>query len=162
MPKEKPTEAQEQTIRDMHAMGKTRADMVRMTGLKYGTVNSFLRSNNMDVPEAQLNRKNSVRMQDQAAEVRNALELEYARDAARLRKQLWEPAPVYSFGGKDNTFAEATLDEPDASSKLKLIQASQAALRSSLQIAEYNAGSKTETVNLILATAEVLGLKDGE
>lgn len=33
-------------------------------------------------------------------------------DAHRLRKQLWEPARLVNFGGKDNTLAEVTLDEP--------------------------------------------------
>ncbi|WP_404285419.1 hypothetical protein [Glutamicibacter arilaitensis] len=33
-------------------------------------------------------------------------------DAHRLRAQLWLPAKVINFGGKDNTLAETTLDEP--------------------------------------------------
>ncbi|ASN20691.1 hypothetical protein [Arthrobacter sp. YN] len=33
-------------------------------------------------------------------------------DAHRLRAQLWEPARLVSFGGKDNTLAETMLDEP--------------------------------------------------
>ncbi|MCP1414393.1 hypothetical protein [Paenarthrobacter sp. A20] len=33
-------------------------------------------------------------------------------DAHKLRKQLWQPARLVNFGGKDNTLAETTLDEP--------------------------------------------------
>lgn len=33
-------------------------------------------------------------------------------DAHKLRTQLWSPAKVINFGGKDNTLAETTLDEP--------------------------------------------------
>lgn len=33
-------------------------------------------------------------------------------DAHKLRKQLWEPARLVNFGGKDNTLAETMLDEP--------------------------------------------------
>jgi hypothetical protein len=33
-------------------------------------------------------------------------------DAHRLRAQLWQPARLVNFGGKDNTLNETTLDEP--------------------------------------------------
>lgn len=38
-------------------------------------------------------------------------------DMERLRLQLWEPCVVYSFGGKENTFNEAEISEPDFRAK---------------------------------------------
>ncbi|MFC9678494.1 hypothetical protein [Streptomyces sp. NPDC056948] len=41
----------------------------------------------------------------------------------RLTQQMWEPGKVYSFGGKDNTYAEKDLNEPPALDKKNLMAA---------------------------------------
>ena len=44
-------------------------------------------------------------------------------DLERLRAQLWAPTLVHRFGGRDNTFATATLDQPAIADQLRLVQA---------------------------------------
>jgi transposase-like protein len=44
-------------------------------------------------------------------------------DAHKLRKQLWEPAVVHAFGGKDNTYEEHQLEEPTFTDKKNIISA---------------------------------------
>lgn len=51
------------------------------------------------------------------------LALKILEDAERLRAQLWQPVTVFNFGGKDNTFAEHTLNQPPHADQLKLVQA---------------------------------------
>lgn len=48
---------------------------------------------------------------------------ELMTDLERLRRQLFRPALVHSFGGRDNTFATATLDQPAIADQLRLVQA---------------------------------------
>lgn len=44
-------------------------------------------------------------------------------DAHRLREQLWQPARLVNFGGKDNTLNETTLDEPLYADKKNIMSA---------------------------------------
>ncbi|MBO0920365.1 hypothetical protein J1G42_05945 [Cellulomonas sp. zg-ZUI222] len=48
---------------------------------------------------------------------------ELMTDLERLRRQLFSPALVHSFGGRDNTFATTTLDQPTIADQLRLVQA---------------------------------------
>jgi AraC-like DNA-binding protein len=50
-------------------------------------------------------------------------------DADRLRRQLWEPAKAFSFGGRDNTYNEVELDKPTFADQLKILQAVDVAAR---------------------------------
>lgn len=51
-------------------------------------------------------------------------------DAERLRRQLWQPAKVINFGGKDNTLAETTLPEPQFVDKKNIMTTVSTALSS--------------------------------
>jgi hypothetical protein len=44
-------------------------------------------------------------------------------DLEKLRSQLFSEALVYNFGGKDNTYEEAKLDQPPIADQLRLVQA---------------------------------------
>lgn len=44
-------------------------------------------------------------------------------DMEKLRERIFAETLVYNFGGKDNTYSEATVPEPPHADKLKLIQA---------------------------------------
>ncbi len=59
-------------------------------------------------------------------------------DARRLRDQIYEPAIVYNFGGRENTYAENTLPEPDYAAKLKIMQAAGIAIDRSLRLDSYD------------------------
>jgi hypothetical protein len=48
---------------------------------------------------------------------------EFMEDLKKLKAQMWTPSLVYSFGGKDNTFEEATLDQPAIADQYRLVQA---------------------------------------
>ncbi|HET6356082.1 helix-turn-helix domain-containing protein [Streptomyces sp.] len=55
-------------------------------------------------------------------------------DALRLSAQVWEPATIYNFGGKDNTYEFKLVDEPPAIDKKALITAATAASAQSLRL----------------------------
>lgn len=94
---------------------------------------------------------------------RKELEAELIEDAHRLRAQLWEPARIQGFFGKDGEYREAELDEPQFRDKASIMSAIRAAVQSSRDISELEGGTSAAMLNLILQTAEHLGLtSDGE
>ena len=95
-----------------------------------------------------------------AAERRSLLMEKQLEDAHRLRAQMWEPTILGQFGGRDNVWAEVKLDEPTFADKLRLQQAVNGAVNNVLRLQEANAGSHRSTINLVIATAEKLGLAD--
>lgn len=48
---------------------------------------------------------------------------ELMQDLKKLKAQLWSSVEVYNFGGKDNTFESAVLDQPPIADQLRLVQA---------------------------------------
>ena len=80
-----------------------------------------------------------------------------------MREQLWAPATVFNFGGKDNTYEERVLDKPPFGDQLKIIQATGVAIDRSLKLADHDSGAgATVVVGLLQQTAAALGLNDGD
>ncbi|WP_224274066.1 helix-turn-helix domain-containing protein [Streptomyces sp. LS1784] len=65
-------------------------------------------------------------------------------DAERLRAQLWEPATVYAFGGRDNEYNEHELSEPPPADKKALLGAAGMAIDRSLKLVPPKAGTGAE------------------
>ena len=59
-------------------------------------------------------------------------------DAHRLRAQLWKPAVVHAFGGKDNTYEEHELNEPTFTDKKNIISAVSVAVTSVTKLEDYD------------------------
>jgi hypothetical protein len=83
---------------------------------------------------------------------RAALEVALLEDAEKLRQQLWRPASVYNFGGKDNTFEERSVIQPSHADQLKIVQAAGAAIDRSLRLSLHDADS---------GHIEAVGMLDG-
>lgn len=72
-----------------------------------------------------------------AAERRSRLQVDALAAAERLLGQMFSPARVYNFGGKDNTYEETTHDEPPFRDKQAIATAMQALAQTALKLAEY-------------------------
>ncbi len=70
---------------------------------------------------------------------RAALANKLLDDAERLRGQLFAQCKVYNFGGKDNTFEQATIDEPSFRDKRDLMGAIGLAIEKAVRLDEYDA-----------------------
>ncbi|MCD9592443.1 hypothetical protein [Streptomyces sp. 8ZJF_21] len=55
-------------------------------------------------------------------------------DAERLTEQMWEPAKIYNFGGKDNEYNERDVPEPPADAKRALMSTAAQAIDRSLKL----------------------------
>lgn len=57
-------------------------------------------------------------------------------DALALREQLWKPALVYNFGGKDNTYEEHQLERPDFAGQSAIMRTVGVAIDKAVRLAD--------------------------
>ena len=157
------TEAQRAEIKALHAAGASRNAIARQTGINNAIVSAFAQENglkfNTRVTEA------ATRAKDAENAEKRALLLAYQLDdALHFRSMMYKPMTIGNFGGRDNTWNEVTLESPPTGDLLRLQQAMNSAIRNALQLMEAEAGSNRAIINLVIATAEQLGLAetDGE
>src|SRR5690348_6130490 len=145
-----PTSDENKTrILELHAAGKSRNDIARETGIGAATVSKIVKAAGLSFDRSKTEAATAAKKADAAA-LRAQLALDYLADAQRLRQQLWKPCIAFNFGGKDNTYAETSLDEPVFVDKLKIMQASTAAANASLRIeAARNDGGTAAARSLI-------------
>lgn len=157
------TDAQKAEIKALHAAGASRNAIARQTGINNAIVSAFARENglkfNTKVTEAATRAKDA-----ENAEKRAKLLAYQLDDALHFRSLMYQPMTIGNFGGRDNTWNEVTLESPPTGDLLRLQQAMNSAIRNALQLMEAEAGSNRAIINLVIATAEQLGLAetDGE
>jgi len=74
-----------------------------------------------------------------AAERRGKLSAALLADAERLRQQLFAPCMAHNFGGKDNTYNDHELPEPDFGAKAQLLKAIGVAIDKHLALERHDA-----------------------
>lgn len=92
-------------------------------GIPKGTVARWAKETGIETVSVATTRAGTEAASVYAKARRQELTKLLLEDAHRLRKQLWEPARLVSFGGKDNTLAETTLDEPLFADKKNIMTA---------------------------------------
>ena len=158
-----PAVPEQERILELYAQGMSRNAISREIGRSSKLVSRVVNEAGGSFSRASTAKATEAKVLDAAAK-RAALENLLLEDAAKLRDRLWKDCLVFNFGGKDNTYAEALLDEPTYTDKLKIIQSVSTAIQTSLRLSEHDAGTQRHSVNLIISTAEALGLDvvDGE
>ena len=157
------TDAQRAEITALHAAGASRNAIARQTGINNAIVSAYAREAglkfNTRVTEAATRAKDA-----ENAEKRAQLLAYQLDDALHFRSMMYKPMTIGNFGGRDNTWNEVTLESPPTGDLLRLQQAMNSAIRNALQLMEAEAGSNRAIINLVIATAEQLGLAetDGE
>ena len=157
------TDQDREQVRALHAQGLSRNEIARQTGRSGRTVSRIAVELGLSFDRApQVAAATEARKEDAKAR-RAALALALLDDAERLREQLWQPATVFNFGGRDNTFEQADLPEPDAAAKLKLMQAVGVAVDRSVKLDEYDAGTGLgQVVSLLDKLGQGLAAKYGD
>jgi IS30 family transposase len=116
------TDAERQQIRDLHAAGHGCNDIARQLGRDRSTISRAAAAMELTFDRAQTRAATQARVDD-TKHKRALLAEQLLDDALRLRTQLWEPALVYNFGGRDNTYAEHTIERPDFAGQEKILRA---------------------------------------
>lgn len=127
------TELDEQQVRELHAQGYGRNEIARRMGRGPRTVSIIAARLSLSFDRTATEEATRARMAD-LAEKRSILADALTDDALRLSAQVWEPATVFNFGGKDNSYEERDIPEPPAVDKRALMAAATAAAAQSLRL----------------------------
>lgn len=127
------TEETYEEVRRLHAQGLCRNQIARELGRSGRTISIISAKLGLSYNRAATEEATRARMAD-LAERRAILAEELHTDAERLSARMWEPAKVFAFGGKDNTYAEEHVDEPPADAKKSLMAAAGIAIDRSLKL----------------------------
>lgn len=134
------TDAERAAIEQGHAAGKSCTAIATELGRSRAAVSRHARAMGLTWDTTRTEQATKVKLADNRAK-RAALESRLLDEAGLLLDQLHRPHLVYSFGGRDNTYAEHELDEPDVSAKRSLVQAASTAIDRSLKIAAVDQAS---------------------
>ncbi|MCL2781620.1 MAG: helix-turn-helix domain-containing protein [Actinomycetia bacterium] len=130
--------------------GHTRNDIARRVGRSGSTVGGIAKAEGLEFAgRAKVAAATAARNIDLAArraEVKAAL----LEDAMRLREQMWRPCKVYSFGGRDNTYAEHDASEPPPADKRALMQAAATALGRHMDLDAHDADQRVADARSML------------
>ena len=111
MPAAKYTQEQrDEALALYHTDGPTAVE--KKLGIPKGTVTRWAKETGVETVSVSTTRAGTEAASVYAKSRRAELAKLLLDDAHRLREQLWQPARLVSFGGKDNTLAETMLDEP--------------------------------------------------
>ncbi|MEU9002988.1 helix-turn-helix domain-containing protein [Streptomyces sp. NPDC048551] len=149
-------EAEINEIRRLHGQGLGRNEIARRIGRGTRTVSVYCARMNLVFENTATEAATAAR-NAQLAEKRSILADSLTDDALRLSAQLWEPAVVYSFGGKDNTYEQQQVPEPPAADKRALMAAATAAAAQSLRLVP----PETETEGMAAVDQWLRGMMGG-
>lgn len=129
---------------ELMGQGLTRNEVAKRSGRSASTVTRVAREVGHDFTAAQ-SAKTQAKLEAAhaarsaySAERRAAIAARLTEEAELLLEQLHQPHRAFNFGGRDNTFAEATLDEPPVDAKRALVQSAEIALRTVLNIDKHD------------------------
>lgn len=115
------TDADEEVLKRLYAQGRSAHSIAQELGRSKGTISHYSKLLGLSWDRERSAAASSANHLD-AKSRRALLRLNLLADVERLRQQVWQPAIVYNFGGKDNTYEERTLDRPPVQDQLKLMQ----------------------------------------
>lgn len=127
------TDEERAEIRRLHAEGHGRNEIARRLNRGMRTISIQAAAMGLTFDRAQTEEATRARMAD-LAEKRTILAEALMDDALRLSEQVWQPAVVYNFGGKDNTYEEQRVPEPPPADKRQLMAAATTAAAQSLRL----------------------------
>lgn len=160
------TDAERERIHTMHAEGHTLGEVTAALGRSKSTVSTYARRHGLQWSTAKTEAATATR-QASNRDKRARLETRFLDEAAKLLDQLHKPHTVFSFGGRDNTYAEHQLEEPDVQSKRSLIQAAGTAVDRALKLADADkAGAGADAgkslIGSMFVALRTIPLEDGD
>lgn len=152
------SDEERQRIRELHGEGKGRNEIAAVLGRSAGAVTKAAGEMGLDFTR-EATRTATEAKRRTAAERRADLALALLDDAERLRRRMWSPYLVFSFGGRDNVFSSRELDLPPAGDQSSLMRAASVAVERSLRLDEYDRDGGAEAARSMLGRlAEALGV----
>ena len=153
------TAADDVTLTALHGQGKSCHTIAGEMGRSKSTISRESKRLGLLWERSQVQAATAAKVADAKAR-RAQLQLDLLEDAERLRLQLWEPALVYAFGGRDNDYNEHTIPKPTFADQLKIMQATGTAIDRSIRLADHDSAGAEAVKNLLGTLADQLGLND--
>lgn len=132
-----PADKQAEVI-ELCRQGLSRNEICRRTGVGHSSVSGIVQRAGLTFDRTRIKAATEARQVDLAAR-RAELQAVLLEDAMKLRAQIWQPHEYIDHGGKDFNEARWTFPEPTPADKLKLMQATTAALGRSIDLAKLDA-----------------------
>lgn len=117
----------------LHGLGLGRNEIARQTGRAQRTVSVICAEEGL-VFDVSMTEDATRHRVAQLAALRADTAVDLHLDALKLTQQMWEPAVVFNFGGKENTYNEREVAEPPTGDKKNLMAAAGIALEKSLKL----------------------------
>lgn len=141
MPGAPVTEHDRAEVRRLHAEGCARNEIARRIGRSGRTVSriaaelglSFDRALTVAATEAKKADAKALRAEEMMAAL---------RDARRVREQLFAPAKIMNFGGRDNTYNERDIPEPTFEQKRSIAQTWGLLIERSIRLDQHDGGDQ--------------------
>lgn len=131
------TDAELEAIRLHHAAGLSLSGTAKLIGRAVSSTRLASVRLGLSWERSKTAAATAAAQTDMAAQ-RAQLAADLLQDAKRLREQMWQPAVVFAFGGRDGDYSEHRVTEPPAADKRTLMQASQAALTAHLRLVDHD------------------------
>lgn len=128
------TDEERAEVRRLHAEGLGRNEIARTIGRGTRTVSVIAAALGLTFDRAAMTETATKVRQADLAERRTILAEALVDDAMRLTEQMWQPAKVFNFGGKENTYEVRDVPEPPADAKRALMLAAGQAIQRSIQL----------------------------
>lgn len=152
MPKSPPLSDEERArIVELAAAGWSRNAIARELGRSGRTVSNFAATAGLSFDRDATAAATAAKVADSQARLAE-LAATLIDDAHRIRRQLWEPCRVFSFGGRDNVYNEHELDRPDFAGQVKILTGVGIAVDKAMKIqaaAEGGSGVRPALVDLL-------------
>jgi IS30 family transposase len=145
-------------IRAMHGEGKTRNDIAKALGRSASTITAACNKMGLSFDRTKTAAATKAKVLDAKAK-RAQLMNDLLDDAEKLRQQLWAPTKIFSFGGKDNTYAERKVDRPPFKDQRDIVNAVSTTITASLRLDDHDKAHEVDEQKAMLDELfEALGL----
>lgn len=138
-------------IRELHELGYGRNRIAREIEKPPVSVSRTAEFLGLTFDRSKIEAATKARLAD-IAERKSLLAEDLLDDAEKLRRQLWEPTTVYSFGGKDNTYEEHEFDEAPAAEKRALMSTAATAIDRVLKLIPEQEASNLDSAKSMLGS----------
>lgn len=154
------TDPERARILELHEQGLARNEIARLVDRSGRTVSRVVAEAGGTFERSAQTEAATKAQQEDNRRMRARLQALLLEDAMRIREQLWEPAVVYNFGGRDNTYEEHTLDRPDFAGQNAIMRTVGVAIDKAVKLAEADREKQDAGSVVSLLGALVDGLRD--
>lgn len=136
-----PADIDPQRLRELHGQGLSSSAIAGELGVSQSTISRHARRLGLSFDRSKTKAATEAKVVDAKAK-RAQLANDLLDDAAKIRAQLWDRCRVFSFGGRDNSYAEEWHDRPDFAAQLKIMQTVGVAVEKVLRIEAHDADTQ--------------------